>query len=301
MGLSATPLKGAVLWVALAFAAATNAAAEGPTAGAGSEAQRAYDAGDYGKARQLWTPQAESGDVQAQLSLATMDDLGQGAPRDAASAYRWYRKAAETGNAGAEFNVAVMNDAGDGTQHDTAAATLWYARSAAHGNHRAQYNLGQLYAAGDGVPRNVDVAEAYFRAASVELPAALGKLVALQRSGQAVQPAEAEAGATPRPAQPSAPLDGTTVQAAAGLSGTPIELVWIAGEQVPAVRFFVQVLALDEMGPHEVFASTVDDTSLLAPVQRVPGRYAWRVYSIGSNLKHYAASDWERFDVEAPK
>ena len=268
----------------------------------GDEAQRAYAAGQYATARQLWAPRAEAGDVQAQLGLALMFDLGQGVPRDSATAYKWYRRAAEAGNPEGEFNVAVMSDTGDGTRQDTAAAALWYARAAAHGNHRAQYNLGQLYAAGDGVPRNTDVAQAYFRAASAELPAALSKLKDLQRSSQTAQQAGTGEGETPRPAQPSAPLDGSTVPAVPAPMGASVELIWIAPAQALKVQFFVQLMALDEAGSREVFATTVDSTSLLAPVvQHVPGHYAWRVYSVELSPKHYAASDWNRFDVEAPK
>ena len=296
------------LWAALAALAVASAGAlaESPATGAGSDAQRAYAAGQYVTAWQLWAPQAEAGDIQAQLGLALMYDLGQGVPRDPVTAYKWYRRAAEAGSPEADFNVAVMNDMGDGTRQDTAAAALWYARAAAHGNHRAQYNLGQLYAAGDGVPRNAEVAEAYFRAASAQLPAALNKLTGLQRNGQAVQQAgiqQAGAGTneTLRPAQPNAPLNGSTVAAMPGAADAWVELVWTAPAQASPVRFFVQVLALDESDPREVFAATVDETAVLAPVQHVPGRYAWRVYSVGQSLKHYAASDWVRFAIEAPK
>ncbi|MBV9748533.1 MAG: SEL1-like repeat protein, partial [Acetobacteraceae bacterium] len=52
----------------------------------------------------------------------------------------------------------------------------------AQGNHRAQYNLGLLYAAGDGVPRDLGQAEAYFRAAASELPAAAARLAEIRRS-----------------------------------------------------------------------------------------------------------------------
>ena len=267
----------------------------------GDEAQRAYNAGQFETARQLWTQRAEAGDVGAQLNIAMLHDLGQGVPRDPATAYKWYRRAAEAGSPVGEFNVAVMNDTGDGTRQDTAAAALWYARAAAHGNRRAQYNLGQLYAAGDGVPRNTEVAQTYYRAASAELPAALSKLTGLQRGSQATQKAGAGEGGTPQPAQPSAPLDRSTVRAVPGPTGPSVELIWIAPAQALKVRFFVQLMALDDAGSHEVFATTVDSTSLLAPVQHVPGHYAWRVYSVESNLRHYTASSWERFDVEAPK
>ncbi len=274
------------------------------------EGQRAYAAGQFETARRLWRPAAEAGDTQAQLGLATLYDLGQGGARDAASAYGWYRRAAEAGVAAAEFNVAVMRDTGDGVARDTADAALWYARAAAHGNRRAQYNLGQLYAAGEGVPRNPDQAEMWFRDAATDLPAAAEKLAAMRRSegdGRARPPpaaSVADEGAGPlAPVQPVAPANGSTVPALAGAPGDAdaVELVWVAPAQAVPVRFFVQVLALDAAGPHEVFATYLDETATLAPLERVPGRYAWRIYSVGRDLRHYAPSEWARFEVRPPE
>jgi TPR repeat protein len=186
---------------------------------------------------------------------------------------------------------------------------MWYARAAAHGNRRAQYNLGQLYAAGDGVPRNLDQAEAWFRDAAADLPAAAEKLAAMWRgagsgTGQTRLPASAagEDAGPPTAPQPVAPADGSTVPALAGAPGAAntVELVWVAPAQIAPVRFFIQLLALDAAGTHEVFASNLDKTATLASLERVPGRYAWRVYAIGRDLKHYAASEWSRFEVRAP-
>lgn len=264
------------------------------------EAQRAYAAGQYDQARRLWEKRAEAGDTRADLGLATLYDLGQGVPRDSATAYRWYRRAAEAGESDAEFNVAVMRDTGDGAPRDTADAALWYGRAAAHGNRRAQYNLGQLYAAGDGVPRNPNQAETWFRDAAESLPAAAEKLAAMARSGRARLPAAAdESTGTLAPAQPIAPADGSTVPPLAGMAGAAnmVELVWAAPPQAVPTRFFVQLLALDAGGTHEVYASYLDESATLAPLQLVPGRYAWRVYSVTRDVKHYAASDWQRFQV----
>ena len=274
------------------------------------EGQHAYAAGQFETARRLWERAAEAGDPGAQLGLASLYDLGQGGPREAASAYRWYLRAAEAGVAAAEFNVAVMRDTGDGIARDTADAALWYARAAAHGNRRAQYNLGQLYAAGEGVPRNLGQAEMWFRDAATDLPAAAKKLVATRRSegdsrarlSAAVSVASESPGPLV-PVQPVAPANGSTVPALAGAPGgaDAVELVWVAPAQVVPVQFFVQVLALDAAGPREVFATYLDETAALAPLDRVPGRYAWRVYAVGRDLKHYAASEWVRFAVRAPE
>ncbi len=294
-----------VAWPALALAAGLTVSLryadaqdvhQRPDTAADERAQRAYTAGDYDEARRLWVPQAENGDPQAQLGLGTLYDLGQGVTRDASAAYSLYLRAAEAGLSDAEFDVAVMRDTGDGAPHDAAAAALWYARAAAHGNRRAQYNLGLLYASGDGVPRNPDQAEAYFRAAAAALPAAEDKLAAMQRGGRAHLPANAEQSATLTPAQLIAPADGSTVSALASDSENTIELVWIAPAQTMA-RFFLQLMVLDPAGPREVFATASNETAVVAPLTQVPGRYAWRVYSIGRDFRHYAASAWQRFQV----
>ncbi len=274
--------------------------AESPPADPGA-AQRAYEAGRYETARQLWAPQAEAGDPAAQLALGSLYDLGQGVPRDPATAYGWYRRAAAAGSPAAEFNVAAMSDTGDGVPRNAPEAALWYSRAAAHGNRRAQYNLGQLYAAGDGVPRNPDQAEAWFRAAAVDLPAAAERLAALRRAGDARQrpPAPADVDRPIAAAQPVAPADGDVVPDVAGVPGGTgmVELVWISPAQPVPVRFFVQLLALDPIQPREVFATYLDESATLAALDRVPGRYAWRVYAVGRNRGHYAASEWNQFQV----
>ena len=256
-------------------------------------------------ARQLWTAQAEAGDPAAQLSLGTLYDLGQGVTRDPAAAYGWYLRAAASGSPAAEFNVAAMRDSGDGVQRNVADAALWYGRAAAHGNRRAQYNLGQLYAAGDGVPRNPDQAEAWFRAAATDLPAAAERLAALRRAGGEARPrppAVADAAHVIVAAKLVTPGDGDVISAVAGAPGSAgvVELVWVSPAQSVPVRFFVQLLALDPIEPREVFATYLDETATLATLDRVPGRYAWRVYAVGRNLAHYAASEWNQFQVRPP-
>lgn len=276
-----------------------------PAPAGSEEAQQAYAAGHYDVARRLWTAQAEAGDSAAQLNLGTLYDLGQGVPRDPLAAYRWYRRAAVAGEPAAEFNVAAMHDGGDGVPRNTAEAAVWYGRAAAHGNRRAQYNLGQLYAAGDGVPRNPDQAEAWFRAAAPGLPAAAEKLAALRRAGSEARPHPSTPLDAARPIQaalPAAPMDGDVIPVLADAPGTTgtVELVWISPVQPVPVRFFVQLLALDPIEPREVFATYLDETAALATLDRVPGRYAWRVYAVGRTVGHYAASEWSQFQVRPP-
>lgn len=291
-----------LLWVLPVLLLATAAA---PVPTGPDEAQQAYEAKRYDVARRLWTAQAEAGDLAAQLSLGTLYDLGQGTPRDPVAAYAWYQRAAAAGLPDAEFNVAAMCDSGDGVRRDTAQAALWYGRAAAHGNRRAQYNLGQLYAAGDGVPRNPEQAEAWFRIAAVGLPAAAERLAAMRRTGGDARPrppSPADAARSLEAAQPLAPIDGKVISVVAGAPGAVgmVELVWASPAQPVPVRFFVQLLALDPIEPREVFATYLDETATLATLDRVPGRYAWRVYAVGRNLGHYAASEWNQFQVRPP-
>jgi len=105
---------------AICSAHMVRAAAADPT-----EGQRAYAAGRYEDARRIWAAQAEAGDPDAQLSLASLYDLGQGVRREPVTAYNWYRRAADAGLAAAEFNVAVMLDTGDGVPRDAAEAAKW--------------------------------------------------------------------------------------------------------------------------------------------------------------------------------
>jgi len=195
--------------VAICSAHVAQAAAADP-----SEGQRAYAAGRYEDARRIWAAQAEAGDPDAELSLASLYDLGQGVTRDPVTAYNWYRRAADAGLAAAEFNVAVMLDTGDGVPRDAAEAARWYSRAATRGNHRAQYNLGQLYATGDGVPRDLDLAVAWFRAAATDLPAAAEKLAAIRRASATARgrhPAEAIEGGALETARPGASASSAPV------------------------------------------------------------------------------------------
>ena len=146
------------------------------------DGERAYVHRHFEEARRIWTPLAEAGDAEAQVSLGLLFDLGQGVPEDPATAYKWYRRAAEAGLAKAQFNVAVMEDSGVVGPRDAVAAARWYAKAAAQGHLRAQYNLAQLYSSGDGVPRDIAEAKAWYRvAARGGLTAAADKLAEIER------------------------------------------------------------------------------------------------------------------------
>lgn len=253
-----------------------------------SQAQSAYEAGNYTQARELWLPLANAGNAEAAFRLGLLDDLGEGTPEDTAAAYRWYLRAAEAGHAQAEFNVAVMRDSGRGTVRDMATAAAWYSRAAARGNHRAQYNLALLYSDGDGVPRNQAVARAWFRLAASGLPAAAQKLRAPEIEAS---PAD-QKDRTLRSAIPVTPPSGTAILSDADGA---IEIVWSAPAQVAPVRYFLQVIVRGEGSQREIYAAYLDVTAVVVKLDRTEHAYAWRVFTVSPSSASYSVSSWTPF------
>lgn len=57
-----------------------------------------YDRADYRTALNVWLPQAQAGDKEAQTYVGEIYEKGLGLPPDYAVALAWYRKAAEQGH-----------------------------------------------------------------------------------------------------------------------------------------------------------------------------------------------------------
>lgn len=108
----------------------------------------AFDAGQYAKARELWLPLAENGDVRAQHALGRMYEKGKGVERDFAQAFIWYRKAAEKDNADSQYRLAVGYAYGLGVKRDEATALSWLRKAANNGHKRAQKTLARAYEEG---------------------------------------------------------------------------------------------------------------------------------------------------------
>ena len=258
-----------------------------------SDADASYEAGHFGDARRLWQVRADAGDPRAAFNLGLLYDLGQGVPRDSDKAYHWYLQAADADDPAAEFNVGIMNDSGIGVPHDPAAAARWYARSAAHGNMRAAYNLGQLYAAGDGVPRNPKAAMTWFETAvQGGIQAAAQQMAELARAAAKRHPDPDEPFSAPLPVLPpdDATVDGGKTQSLA--------LAWNAPSEPMPVRYFVQVLDLDDNSPPTTVGVYVDQTATSIVLPRAVGHFAWRVYAVSRAGGDYAASVWSHFTLQ---
>lgn len=97
---------------------------------------------------------AETGDAEAQYSLARMYVVGDGIPKDEAKALEWLQKAATQSYADAQYVLGNMYASGylSILPKDIAKAAEWYQKAAAQGNAKAQYTLGEMYSIGGEMP-----------------------------------------------------------------------------------------------------------------------------------------------------
>jgi hypothetical protein len=205
-------------------------------------------------------------------------DLG-GSPDAATKAFDLYRRAGEAGLAEAQFNVGVMLDTGRGVAADRSAAAIWYARAAANGNRRAAYNLGLLYQSGEGVPRNAGLARLWFTRSG--LPAGRMRLAALRQETPA--------------ATVSAPiLSAPPAGARLGADAAAVELIWTAGPEPAATRFFVEARDLTAEPPRTLMADFVDATSVALPLPADARAIEWRVLAVDGVAGLYRATPWSR-------
>lgn len=109
---------------------------------------KAYQAGQYDRAHELWQPLAENGDIRAQYAIGRLYEKGRGVERNLETAISWYRKAAERGHADSEYRIAVGYAYGLGVKRDEAEGLSWLRRAANHGQKRAQKVLAQAYEEG---------------------------------------------------------------------------------------------------------------------------------------------------------
>jgi TPR repeat protein len=104
----------------------------------------AFQAGDYQRARELWSVQAESGDADAQNFLASLYYLGLGTDRDFQHAAYWYERAARQGQMDAQRNLGTMYQMGQAVAQDNLRAYIWYYAAAQNGSETAAAYLKTL-------------------------------------------------------------------------------------------------------------------------------------------------------------
>ena len=86
----------------------------------------AYDRADYRTALNVWLPQAQEGDKEAQTYVGEIYEKGLGVPPDYVVAAAWYRKAAAQGHSRAQINLGFLYEKGLGVEPDPRQALTWY-------------------------------------------------------------------------------------------------------------------------------------------------------------------------------
>lgn len=97
---------------------------------------------------------ANQGDVNAQLQLCKVYDVGYGVVKNQAEAAAWCRKAADQGSPAAQNSLGSMYQYGEGVPQDNAEAVRWYQKATDQGYGEAYTNLGYMYDGGLGVKQN---------------------------------------------------------------------------------------------------------------------------------------------------
>lgn len=85
-----------------------------------------YDRANYQTALQVWLPQAETGDAEAQTHVGEIFEKGLGRPANHQEAARWYQMAAGQGNTRAQMNLAYLYEQGLGVDKDPLQALNLY-------------------------------------------------------------------------------------------------------------------------------------------------------------------------------
>ncbi len=89
--------------------------------------------GDYATALNKFRPLAEQGNTEAQFSMGTLYDFGQGVPQDYKEAMRWYGLAAEKEYAQAQHHLGMMHKLGQGILPDNVLAYAWFSLAILNG------------------------------------------------------------------------------------------------------------------------------------------------------------------------
>jgi hypothetical protein len=114
--------------------------------------KRAYEQKDFATAMKELTPLAQQGNADAELLLGKMYMSGQGVPKDADLAVRWFKAAADQGNAEAQFFLGAMYLL---PSKDIPQGLKWLRLAADQGMPDAQLLLGMAYLKGRDVPHDL--------------------------------------------------------------------------------------------------------------------------------------------------
>ena len=146
----------------------------------------AFARGDYTKARDIWSPLAESGDVQAQWGMAYLYLLGLGVPQDLERGALWAEKSAAGGYVDGLSLLAGLYAKGVGVPKDYAKSLELRKSAAATGDALAQYNLAVEYLKGSAKADMEEVLRLLLSAADQNFQGAMFNLGVLYLRGRKV-------------------------------------------------------------------------------------------------------------------
>lgn len=89
----------------------------------------AFDRADYRTSLNVWMPQAQQGDKEAQNYVGQIYEKGMGLPPDYGVAAYWYQKAAEQNYGPAQINLGHLYEKGLGVPADPVQALNWYRKA----------------------------------------------------------------------------------------------------------------------------------------------------------------------------
>lgn len=103
------------------------------------------EAGQFGAARDMLRPLANSGNADAEELIGVMYALGLGVERDDERAFDWYLRSSMKGHPGAQSGLGWYYEVGRGIpEPDLVRAYLWYALSAIGGDPDALISLEEI-------------------------------------------------------------------------------------------------------------------------------------------------------------
>lgn len=106
--------------------------------------QNLYLQGNYDAAFEQLKPLAQTGNAEAQATIAYMHQHGLGTIQDFAKAAQWYQRAVENDHIEAEINLGTLYAEGLGVKQDYALAAALFEKAAQKDNPRAQFFLATM-------------------------------------------------------------------------------------------------------------------------------------------------------------
>lgn len=145
----------AITVLCLALAACASPAKPRPSF---DEGVRAYDAGDYTTALQIWSALAEDYDLAAMRNLGLLFENGLGVPKNDGIAAQHYRDAAENGLVSAQLSLARLHANPSSDQHNPRFAYEWFVQAAISGSDLGAFQAARMMYFGEGTQVNQETA-----------------------------------------------------------------------------------------------------------------------------------------------